>query len=431
MTRGRRGNQRMTFDPKALVGNKPSRRMTGGSAPVGVAFVGGNGFPPEDTGGLQSSTHDLARRLKAAGHRPTILASLHGSGTFGFAARVKLKATRSAFAVDHHLGYPAYRCWSPQTAADAFIRAVRPDVAVVQGAGCVPLAQAFRARGIPVVLYLRTVEFDALGGDPRSAGAAAVIANSRFTADVYRRNFNLSSHVIPPTIERSRVAVAPRGEAVVFVNPVAEKGLDRAIEIASACADIPFLFVESWPLSEVDIATLRDRLSACPNVTFERRREDVRNVYARARLVLMPSLWQEAWGRVASEAQCSGIPVLGSNRGGLPEAIGPGGLVLPVDAPLSVWTGAVRRFWDDEAHHARVSRAARDHADRPEMDANLQFHRFLGLIRSVLSAGYRQKMASRTRMEMLLARKESGSGRITVRAGTGDRTVSRNRHSRY
>jgi hypothetical protein len=34
-----------------------------GGRKIRVAFAGGNGFPPEDTGGVQSSTVDLALRL--------------------------------------------------------------------------------------------------------------------------------------------------------------------------------------------------------------------------------------------------------------------------------------------------------------------------------------------------------------------------------
>ncbi|MDT4330094.1 glycosyltransferase family 4 protein [Methylomonas sp. MED-D] len=44
-------------------------------------------------------------------------------------------------------------------------------------------------------------------------------------------------------------------------------------------------------------------------------------VYAHAKLVIVPSRWHEAFGRVVLEAQVLGIPVVASARGGLPEAI--------------------------------------------------------------------------------------------------------------
>ena len=42
----------------------------------------------------------------------------------------------------------------------------------------------------------------------------------------------------------------------------------------------------------------------------------------------MPSLWLESFGLVAAEAMLNGIPVLASNRGGLPETIGTTALTL-------------------------------------------------------------------------------------------------------
>jgi glycosyltransferase involved in cell wall biosynthesis len=267
----------------------------------------------------------------------------------------------------------------------AFAARTRPDIAVVQCHGSVPLARAFRAAGVPVVLYLRNVEFDELGGDPATAGAGAFIANSRFTAGVYRDRFGIEAQVIPPTIDPARLAVDPDNSAVVFINPVADKGLDLALAIAALCPEIPFLFVESWRLSQDALEALRARIALLPNVTFERRKSDVREVYGRARVVLAPSQWAEAWGRVASEAQVSGLPVLGSDRGGLPEAIGPGGVVLPADAPAEIWADALRRIWSDPVHHATLSAAARSHAASPGMDAGRQFATFLGILRTALA----------------------------------------------
>jgi glycosyltransferase involved in cell wall biosynthesis len=172
---------------------------------------------------------------------------------------------------------------------------------------------------------------------------------------------------------------------VVFINPVAEKGLDRAIGIAAQCPDIPFLFVESWRLSPAALEALSARLAPHPNITFIRRVDDMRQVYARARFLLAPSLWQEAWGRVASEAQCSGLPVIGSDRGGLPEAIGPGGVIIPAEADLAGWVAAVRRLWSDRRHYDEMSAHALLHAERPEIDPEVQFRTFLDVVSGAAS----------------------------------------------
>jgi glycosyltransferase involved in cell wall biosynthesis len=42
---------------------------------------------------------------------------------------------------------------------------------------------------------------------------------------------------------------------------------------------------------------------------------NMKAVYAQAKIILMSSIVEEAWGRVAPEAQFSGVPVIESDRG--------------------------------------------------------------------------------------------------------------------
>jgi glycosyltransferase involved in cell wall biosynthesis len=92
---------------------------------------------------------------------------------------------------------------------------------------------------------------------------------------------------------------------------------------------------------------------------------DVKPIYAATRVLLVPSKWsEETWGRVASEAQFSGIPILATDVGGLPEAIGPGGLILPHNAPPETWAIALRQLWNDSDQYGRLSKLALSHSQR-------------------------------------------------------------------
>jgi glycosyltransferase involved in cell wall biosynthesis len=82
---------------------------------------------------------------------------------------------------------------------------------------------------------------------------------------------------------------------------------------------------------------------------------------------LAPSIWSEAYGRVVTEAQYSGIPVLASNRGGLPEAVGAGGVVLDPAESIDTWAHTLRRLWDDKIYYQVLSHAAREHAARASL----------------------------------------------------------------
>merc|ERR1711924_555572 len=59
--------------------------------------------------------------------------------------------------------------------------------------------------------------------------------------------------------------------------------------------------------------------------------QDINVIYSRTKLLLVPSLWSEAYGLVTVEAQVRGIPVISTDKLGLPEAnLGPRELVIPV-----------------------------------------------------------------------------------------------------
>ncbi|MFK0687013.1 glycosyltransferase [Mesorhizobium sp. IMUNJ 23033] len=345
-----------------------------------VLFAGGNGYTPQFSGGVQSSTHHLAEQLIEHGHEASVLAALFGQGVFGYKARAKMKLLRQRAVIDSYPGYPVVRAWFPWEAAGFAVKKLRPDVAVVQCHKSVPIGKALEAEGVPLVVYLRNVEFHELGGDLRELRSALYIANSEFTARTYKQKFDIDSTVIPPTINPGFYSTPTTGEYVTLINPYEEKGFDLAVRIAAACPEIPFLFVESWKLDDDHRARIEQTIAPYPNVKLESRTSDMKTVYGRTKILLAPSKWEEAWGRVASEAHCSGIPVVGSRRGGLPEAIGSGGVVLDYDGPLDDWVAAIRLLWNDAQEYARLSAAARTFSERPALDPQRQFATFFSLL---------------------------------------------------
>ena len=93
----------------------------------------------------------------------------------------------------------------------------------------------------------------------------------------------------------------------------------------------------------------------------------MKSVYAKTRILLVPSVWQEGWGRVVTEAQLNGIPVIASNLGGLPESVGPGGIIVNPGADLGEWQTALSRLWDDVTQYEMFSKAALEHSQREEI----------------------------------------------------------------
>ena len=252
----------------------------------------------------------------------------------------------------------------------------RADLIVITAHLPVQMALAAQKTGIPILMVLQDVEFEKHGGAFEELGQVACVANSNFTADRYRKAFNVTPSVVYPFISAKKYRTDTRRKNVTLINPHPKKGRDIAIQIARQCLEIPFAFVKSWPLSSGERRELDTMLATAPNVTFVPPQNDMRNVYADCKILLAPSVWEEAYGRVATEAQLSGIPVIASTRGGLPEAVGPGGIVLDPEQPISDWVTAVRKLWTDQGYYSALSAAATRHADRPEIAFDRQIEAF-------------------------------------------------------
>ena len=335
-----------------------------------ILFAMSVGHLPETTGGVESTTHELAQALRRHGWRPAVLCG-----------------TEAADATpEDGLGYEVERRRDPLAALPATCRRLRPTIAVVQLGRVVPLARALVEFSVPTLLYLHNLELAEMGGDLFSHRLLGTITNSEFMADALMPLVGARPAVVPPLIDRAAYRTTPTGEVATFINPLPAKGLDIVLALAARRPDIPFEFVESWPLRPAEEASLAARLADLPNVTLTRRCPDMRAVYGRSRVLLVPSRWIESWGRVASEAQISGIPVIAARRGGLPEAVGPGGILVDPDAPLADWEAALATLWDDPAAHRRYEAAALAHAARPEMAPDALLDRFVAVVEGHLAA---------------------------------------------
>ena len=268
----------------------------------------------------------------------------------------------------------------------ARLDAWRPDVLLTYGTARVGRAvlDAAADRGVKVAFWLRNAAYH----DPATfARCDLVLVPSRFTADFYRRRLGLRCAAIPSPIRWGRVRCDPAGAGagafVTFVNPEPAKGAGLVAGLAGELGrrrpDVRFLIVEGRGRAASLGGYGADLAAAVAAGTLRRlaNTPDPRRFYARSRVVLVPSVWEETFGRTAAEAQINGLPVLASDRGGLPETVGDGGLVLPLPpgltaaphvappaAALGPWLTAVLRLWDDADWRADLSRRARTAAER-------------------------------------------------------------------
>ena len=179
----------------------------------------------------------------------------------------------------------------------------------------------------------------------------------------------------------------------LFINPVQVKGVDIAFDLAASRPDIPFLFVEGWTLEDDYFNDLSEKARRPGNVTLRRRTTNVKELYREARVLLAPSIWEEAWGRVVTEAQINGIPVLASSLGGLPESVGPGGILVDPTAGSEAWVAALSELWDDADTYEKYSVAAEQYAQRDQVQTGYIIGEFIRRADETIAKAGRQQSA--------------------------------------
>jgi glycosyltransferase involved in cell wall biosynthesis len=130
------------------------------------------------------------------------------------------------------------------------------------------------------------------------------------------------------------------GEFVLVAGRLAEeKGFDTAIAAARA-AGAPLLIAGVGP----DEPRLR-ALAAGADVRFLGRLDPsaLAGLRRRAAVVLAPSRWEEPCPYAVLEAMAAGVPVLASDRGGLPELVG-ADASLPAN-DQATWTARLAELW--------------------------------------------------------------------------------------
>lgn len=310
-----------------------------------------------------------------------VLSSLRGGDRLAWWNRLRHHLTPGQnLPPDRACGYLTYRGYAPLKDLDEALGDFRPDIAVADVGKTSRIAEALRARRVPTVAYLRDLEPETFSDHPVTDPQVSFIANSQFTASAYAQHRDLQCQIIRPLVHPEYYRVNSTREVALHINPSPKKGIDITLNLAEARLDIPFLLVETWSLARELREHYRRRAAELPNVRVVPTQRDMRAYYGRTRVVLAPSIWPETWGRIATEAHISGIPVLASTRGGLPESVGPGGTLLDPEAPLEQWVEALGRLWDDRTVYARLSRAALDHADRPEIHPKRVLDDFSGVL---------------------------------------------------
>jgi glycosyltransferase involved in cell wall biosynthesis len=322
-------------------------------------------YLPYTRGGANVSLDALCRRLAARGCASVVVCGTHAGG------RPEETGPSAEFT------YTVLRLPAPIESLGEAIARFAPDAIVIRA----PDAYTRVTRVAPTLgrtlhLYFQSAFAHRNYPAPGPGARFRYAANSPFIARMAESYFASPVAMIPSVIEPEAFRADTRGDAVLFVNPVAIKGVHLAAAIAKRLPHRHFLFAPSWPDSDghplVDVQL--------PNVESLPRTDDIRVLLAQTRVLLVPSVWEESSARIIGEAQESGIPAIVSDRGGLRESVGAGGLVLGLGDPIEAWCAAVETLFTDVAQYAALSAGARAHAARPDYQPDAVVTRFLEFV---------------------------------------------------
>ena len=155
------------------------------------------------------------------------------------------------------LGYPVFRAIDARRACPRLVQRFSPDLVVAnvarEGSAKIHAARRSSASsGLPSVAWLRDVEgielFDS--DQPR----LPVCWRTPNTWPRTRCRRGLDVVVVPSVVDLDAYRTTTTRRRVLFINPVAAKGVDRGWILAEDRPDIPFTFRRGWPLSAVDDA---------------------------------------------------------------------------------------------------------------------------------------------------------------------------------
>lgn len=200
------------------------------------------------------------------------------------------------------------------------------------------------AKGRPIIW----MQHNTFGYPSVNAAQCGVIYNGESSRAAM--GWNNEGYVLTPPVDYTEYQQS-HGEYITLINCNENKGGKVLHKIAAAMPDRQFIAVKG--------AYGEQFAPALPNVRVFEHTNDLKPIYARTRVLLMPSHY-ESWGMTATEAMCCGIPVIATPTFGLLENIGKSGIFVQREN-IQGWMDAINKL-DGKKEYQEASAHAKKRA---------------------------------------------------------------------
>ncbi len=335
-----------------------------------ILFSSKREFFPERFDGAINTAHTLFTILKNKGHECEMVV---GSD----------KTSESNVTADTLNNYKTYRVSKKfffealEERLDKFL----PDIVFTQLEGAQDISEVAISKKIPTILYIPDVEFDLFFKKPFPDNPLlSFLSISHFASKKFYECYGITSKVMYPPIKTSWYKTdSHQNKFITFINPVKVKGVEKVLKCAKHLPHRRFQLVETWPIPSEEYKKLIEQIHLLPNVALRKHTEDMKQIYENSSLLLMPSRWEEAFGRVIVEANINGIPVIASNVGGISEALGNGGKLLTRNASIQTWIEAIEELLTNKSLYENFSKKAYTNSNRKEFNQEYIMNGFLDI----------------------------------------------------
>lgn len=290
------------------------------------------------------------------------------------------------------------------------IRRIQPDVVLgYGGTNLVPLRRLAKSLGAKTIFNLHNASygiekrgsFEEIDKIITPSHALKELYEERFGFDMIDVVHNRVRRVLDKKSLRNSYLLERRRKGfVTMINPSVLKGGALFLQIANQAKprlpETMFLAVESRG-DQTMIENQVNGANQLSNIWWVQRQRNIKALYDRVSVLLVPSIYFEAAGRVIAEAQLAGIPVLATNNGGIPETLNGAGYLfdipksltenvysVPTPEEVTEWVDQLHTLMTDDKAYTTACKAALKAADsafsEDKVDAEI-----VGAIESVLS----------------------------------------------